>query len=129
MRTRMCHVLAGDGVRELRSSACALHRALDEATSLLTVFWRAALPGSGSGSGGEAGEAVQRELLELRTELSRQESLLQSTAERLQSTTQQKESLEQFIFSQLTRTHDVLKKARTNLEVKSLRALPGTPVS
>lgn len=43
---------------------------------------------------------MQRELLELRTELSRQESLLQSTAERLQSATQQKESLEQFIFSQ-----------------------------
>lgn len=40
-------MLAGDGVRELRSSACALHRALDEAASVLTVFWRAALPGSG----------------------------------------------------------------------------------
>ncbi|XP_036090889.1 myomegalin isoform X4 [Rousettus aegyptiacus] len=118
-------VLAGDGVRELRSSACALHRALDEAASVLTVFWRAALPGSG----GKVGEAVKRELLELRTKLSRQEGLLQSTAERLQSTTRQKESLEQFILSQLTRTHDVLKKARTNLEVKSLRALPGTPVS
>ncbi|XP_024908069.1 myomegalin [Pteropus alecto] len=155
MRTRMCHVrrrgekpgspgpslfepgrevLAGDGVRELRSSACALHRALDEATSLLTVFWhskapRALLPVDKVSVPGPQGEAVRRELLELRTKLSRQEGLLQSTAERLQSATQQKESLEQFIFSQLTRTHDVLKKARTNLEVKSLRALPGTPVS
>lgn len=43
----LLQVLAGDGVRELRSSACALHRALDEAASILTVFWRAALPGSG----------------------------------------------------------------------------------
>lgn len=54
MASPLFQVLAGDGVRELRSSACALHRALDEATSLLTVFWRAALPGSGSG-----GEAVR----------------------------------------------------------------------
>lgn len=43
---------------------------------------------------------MKRELLELRTKLSRQEGLLQSTAERLQSATRQKESLEQFILSQ-----------------------------
>lgn len=43
---------------------------------------------------------MKRELLELRTKLSKQESLLQSTAEHLKTANQQKESMEQFIFSQ-----------------------------
>ncbi|XP_036894644.1 myomegalin isoform X7 [Sturnira hondurensis] len=127
---RGTEVLSSEGLRELRSSANALHHVLEESASLLTVFWRAALPSPHSPAlPGKAGESMERELLELRTKLSKQESLLQSTAKHLRTATQQKESLEQFIFSQLTRTHDVLKKARTNLEVKSLRALPCTPVS
>ncbi|XP_035871616.1 myomegalin isoform X21 [Phyllostomus discolor] len=127
---RGTEVLSSEGVRELRSSASALHHVLEESASLLTMFWRAALPSPhGPALPGKAGESVKRELLELRAKLSKQESLLQSTAEHLRTATRQKESLEQFIFSQLTRTHDVLKKARTNLEVKSLRALPCTPVS
>lgn len=43
---------------------------------------------------------MKRELLELKTKLSKQESLLQSTTERLKTANQQKESMEQFIFSQ-----------------------------
>ncbi|XP_036200599.1 myomegalin-like isoform X19 [Myotis myotis] len=110
-------VLGSEGVSELRSSASALGHVLDESASLLTMFWRAALPSSHSPVlPGKAGESATQELLELRTKLSRQESLLQGTAERLRTASRQKESLEQFIFSQLTRTHDVLKKARTNLE-------------
>ncbi|XP_059884253.1 myomegalin isoform X26 [Delphinus delphis] len=122
-------VMGSEGIHELRSSANALNHRLEEAASLLTMFWRAALPSShGPALDSKAGESMKRELLELRTKLSKQESLLQSTAEHLKTANQQKESMEQFIFSQLTRTHDVLKKARTNLEVKSLRALPCTPV-
>ncbi|XP_015418975.1 PREDICTED: myomegalin isoform X16 [Myotis davidii] len=128
LEARGSKVLGSEGVSELRSSASALGHVLDESASLLTMFWRAALPSSHSPAlPGKAGESATRELLELRTKLSRQESLLQSTAERLRTASRQKESLEQFIFSQLTRTHDVLKKARTNLEVKSLRALPRAP--
>ncbi|XP_053772243.1 myomegalin isoform X20 [Desmodus rotundus] len=127
---RGTEVLSSEGVRELRSSASALHYVLEESSSLLTMFWRAALPSPhGPVLPGKAGESMKKELLELRTKLSKQESLLQSTAEHLRTASQQKESLEQFIFSQLTRTHDVLKKARTNLEVKSLKPLPCTPVS
>ncbi|XP_068822341.1 myomegalin isoform X11 [Capricornis sumatraensis] len=122
-------VMGSEGIQELRSSATALHHRLEESASLLTMFWRAALPSSpGAMLVGKVGESMKKELLELRTKLSKQESLLQSTSERLKTANQQKESMEQFIFSQLTRTHDVLKKARTNLEVKSLRALPCTPV-
>ncbi|XP_076975813.1 myomegalin isoform X5 [Tamandua tetradactyla] len=110
-------VLSSESVHELRSSTSTLHHTLEESASLLTMFWRAALPNSHSPLlPVKVGESMKRELLELRTKLSKQETLLQSTAERLKTATQQKENMEQFIFSHLTRTHDVLKKARTNLE-------------
>ncbi|XP_026914035.2 myomegalin isoform X2 [Acinonyx jubatus] len=108
------------GIHELGSSAQALQHTLEESASLLTMFWRAALPSPPSPApAGNLGQSLKRELLELRTKLSAQENLLQSTAERLKTANQQKETMERFIFSQLTRTHDVLKKARTNLEAKS----------
>ncbi|XP_036894649.1 myomegalin isoform X12 [Sturnira hondurensis] len=127
---RGTEVLSSEGLRELRSSANALHHVLEESASLLTVFWRAALPSPHSPAlPGKAGESMERELLELRTKLSKQESLLQSTAKHLRTATQQKESLEQFIFSQLTRTHDVLKKARTNLEKNTSKIASVKPYS
>ncbi|XP_054420714.1 myomegalin isoform X1 [Pteronotus mesoamericanus] len=127
---RGTEVLSSEGVRELRSSAGALHHVLEESASLLTMFWRAALPSPhGPAPASKAGESIKRELLELRTKLSKQESLLQSTAEHLRSATRQKESLEQFIFSQLTRTHDVLKKARTNLEKNTSKIASVKPYS
>nr|XP_055210145.1 myomegalin-like isoform X4 [Gorilla gorilla gorilla] len=109
-------VLGSKGIHELRSSTSALHHALEESASLLTMFWRVALPSTHIPVlPGKVGESTERELLELRTKVSKQERLLQSTAEHLKTASQQKESMEQFIVSQ-PRTHDVLKKARTNLE-------------
>ncbi|XP_064344968.1 myomegalin isoform X17 [Camelus dromedarius] len=123
-------VMGSKGIQELQSSTNALHHRLEEAASLLTMFWRAALPSSdGSALHGKSGESMKRELLELKTKLSKQESLLQSTAECLKTANQQKESMEQFIFSQLTRTHDVLKKARTNLEKNTYRIASVKPYS
>ncbi|XP_059231914.1 myomegalin-like isoform X31 [Mustela nigripes] len=117
LETQGTEVPGSKGIHELGSSAQALQHTLDESASLLTMFWRAALPSSPSPVLSDStGQSLQRELLELRTRLSKQESVLQSTAERLKTANQQKESMEQFIFNQLTRTHDVLKKARTNLE-------------
>ncbi|XP_020946365.1 myomegalin isoform X3 [Sus scrofa] len=122
--------MGSKGVHELLSSTNTLHQRLEESTSLLTMFWRAALPSSqGPALAGKVGESVKRELLELKTKLSKQESLLQSTTERLKTANQQKESMEQFIFSQLTRTHDVLKKARTNLEKNTYKIASIKPYS
>ncbi|XP_045237930.2 myomegalin isoform X15 [Macaca fascicularis] len=123
-------VMGSKGIHELRSSTTALHHALEESASLLTVFWRAALPSTHIPVlPGKVGESTERELLELRTQVSKQERLLQSTAERLKTANQQKESMEQFIVSQLTRTHDVLKKARTNLESSTYRIASVKPYS
>ncbi|KAL0603315.1 Myomegalin [Plecturocebus cupreus] len=123
-------VLGGKGIHELRSSTSALHHALEESVSLLTMFWRAALPSTDTPVlPGKVGESTERELLELRTKVSKQEWLLQSTAERLKTANQQKESMEQFIVSQLTRTHNVLKKARANLESNTYRIASVKPYS
>jgi hypothetical protein len=43
---------------------------------------------------------MERELQELRAQVSKQERALQNTAERLKTANQQKESMEQFIVSQ-----------------------------
>lgn len=110
-------------VRELRSSASALGHTLEESASLLTMFWRAALPSSpGPGLVGKAGQLIEKELLDLRAQVSQQKQLLQRSNERLKTAKQKKKIMEQYIVNHLTRTHDVLKKARTNLEVKSFRA-------
>ncbi|XP_075567033.1 LOW QUALITY PROTEIN: myomegalin [Pelecanus crispus] len=111
------------GAGHLWGSASTLHRVLEECASLLAAFWTTVLPVSPAQHHGKE-QALQGEIAALRAQLSEKEDALQSTAERLRSTAQLKDSMEQFIVSQLTRTHSVLRKARTNLEVKAQQALP-----
>ncbi|XP_074452974.1 myomegalin isoform X9 [Larus michahellis] len=114
--------LGWTGAGHLWGSASTLHRVLEECASLLAAFWSTVLPVSLAQHQGK--QALQGEIAALRAQLSEREDALQSTAERLRSTAQLKDSMEQFIVSQLTRTHNVLRKARTNLEVKAQQALP-----
>lgn len=111
------------GAGHLWGSASTLHRVLEECASLLAAFWTTVLPVSPAQHQGKE-QALQGEIAALRAQLSEKEDALQSTAERLRSTAQLKDSMEQFIVSQLTRTHSVLRKARTNLEVKAQQSLP-----
>nr|XP_010307499.1 PREDICTED: CDK5 regulatory subunit-associated protein 2 [Balearica regulorum gibbericeps] len=60
---------------------------------------------------------MKAEIFRLRKKLSEQEKKLHSTVKRLHSTNQLKENMEKVIIDQLVLTHDVLKKARGNLEV------------
>lgn len=175
--TLLPQALGWMGAGHLWGSASTLHRVLEECASLLTAFWSAVLPvgpaqhqgkvSMGLGASGAVGlgclllirlvssqeQVLQGEIAALRAQLSEREDALQSTAERLRSTTQLKDSMEQFIVSQrtwpgwcpaagwpgppvsgvaprhrdhtepislpftVTRTHNVLRKARTNLEV------------
>ncbi|XP_066411983.1 myomegalin isoform X7 [Molothrus aeneus] len=111
----------GTGQGHLWGSASTLHGILEECVSLLAAFWSTVLPVSPAQ---HQGKVLQGEIAALRARLSEREDALQSTARRLRSTAQLKDSMEQFIVSQLTRTHSVLRKARTNLEVKAQQALP-----
>ncbi|XP_041276074.1 myomegalin-like isoform X8 [Onychostruthus taczanowskii] len=113
----------GTGQGHLWGSASTLHGILEECVSLLTAFWSTMLPVSPAQHQGKE-QVLQGEIAALRARLSEREDALQSTARRLRSTAQLKDSMEQFIVSQLTRTHNVLRKARTNLEVKAQQALP-----
>ncbi|XP_032923218.1 myomegalin-like isoform X9 [Catharus ustulatus] len=113
----------GTGQGHLWGSASTLHGILEECMSLLTAFWSTVLPVSPAQHQGKE-QVLQGEIAALRARLSEREDALQSTARRLRSTAQLKDSMEQFIVSQLTRTHSVLRKARTNLEVKAQQALP-----
>ncbi|XP_064371781.1 myomegalin-like [Dromaius novaehollandiae] len=107
----------------LWGSASTLHRTLEECASLLAAFWRTVLPAAPA-QHQDKEQALQDEIAALRAQLSEREDALQSAAEQLHSTARLKDSMEQFIVSQLTRTHNVLRKARTNLEVKAQQALP-----
>ncbi|KAM6066210.1 myomegalin isoform 2-T2 [Chlamydotis macqueenii] len=111
------------GAEHLCGSASALHRILEQCASLLSAFWSTVLPVSPAQHQGKE-QALQGEIAALRAQLSKKEDALQNTAKQLRSTAQLKDSMEQFIMSHLTRTHNVLRKARTNLEVKAQQALP-----
>ncbi|XP_038859141.1 myomegalin-like [Salvelinus namaycush] len=107
-------------VRTLLSNTKTLRQILEEAVSLLKMFWRAALPSTDRSTHNlKKEQCMQEEILSLRGRISEQEEVLQGTVQRLRSTSRTKESMEHFIVNQLSRTRDVLKKARTNLELKT----------
>ncbi|KAK3516747.1 hypothetical protein QTP70_022538, partial [Hemibagrus guttatus] len=94
-----------------------LKQILEEMLSVLRMFWRAALPSSEiTTSQHQKEQTLTEEVVSLKHKLAEQEKALRDTLETLRDVNRTKDSMEQFIFSQLSRTRDVLKKARTNLE-------------
>ncbi|NXG02814.1 CK5P2 protein, partial [Sakesphorus luctuosus] len=91
---------------------------LEEAARLLKLLWRVSLPlkAAHGAAQGSQDEGMKAEIFRLRKKLSEQEKKLHSTVKRLHSTNQLKENMEKVIIDQLVLTHDVLKKARGNLE-------------
>ncbi|XP_063057349.1 myomegalin isoform X3 [Engraulis encrasicolus] len=102
-------------MKSLLSSTRTLKRILEEAGSLLRGFWKATLPSEFSCQQSTKDE----EITELKLKLQDQEQALKDALENLRASNQTRESMENFITGQLSRTRDVLKKARSNLEVKS----------
>ncbi|XP_067893458.1 myomegalin isoform X4 [Heterodontus francisci] len=115
-------------VKQLFSNTNTLRQILDETCSLLKMFWRAALPNPNNAvQNNQKEQSMKEEICRLRNKITEQESLLKNAISRLKATNQVKEGMEQFIVSQLTRTHDVLKKARSNLEQKSQNLVTTVP--
>ncbi|XP_078263679.1 myomegalin isoform X4 [Rhinoraja longicauda] len=105
-------------VKQLFSNTNTLRQILDETCSLLKMFRRTALPNAdGDVLNNQKEQSMKEEICRLKNKITEQENLLQNAISRLRATNQVKEGMEQFIVSQLTRTHDVLKKARNNLEM------------
>ncbi|XP_035987707.1 myomegalin isoform X6 [Fundulus heteroclitus] len=105
-------------VRNLLSDTKSLKQVLQEAESLLQVLWRADLSDAEEKA---QGGSLREEVVSLRLKLSEREQALKDTMETLRSSNLTKDSMEYFIVSQLSRTRDVLKKAKTNLQENKLR--------
>ncbi|XP_038855650.1 myomegalin-like [Salvelinus namaycush] len=112
----------------LLTSTKTLRQILEEANSLLRMFWRAALPSCEGYSQSTKELFLKDEVHMLRQRVSQQEEALRDAMETLKSSNRTKDSMEHFIVSQLSTTKDVLKKARTNLEVKSQEASASSPI-
>ncbi|XP_063030364.1 CDK5 regulatory subunit-associated protein 2 isoform X2 [Melospiza melodia melodia] len=101
------------------TSTHTVQQILEEASRSLKLLWRVSLPlkAAHGTAQGIQDEGMKAEIFRLRKKLSEQERKLHSTVKRLHSTNQLKENMEKVIIDQLVLTHDVLKKARGNLEV------------
>ncbi|KAL8177980.1 UNVERIFIED_CONTAM: hypothetical protein K2H54_024706 [Gekko kuhli] len=98
------------GIRQLLANTNSLHQILEKAASLLSLFWIAVLPVPHvSDQTQQAKQSMKEEIQLLRAKLAEQES-------RLRQASRYKDTMENFLLAHLTRTHAVLKKARTNLE-------------
>ncbi|XP_077784273.1 myomegalin isoform X8 [Podarcis muralis] len=107
-------IFCQERIRQLLANMSSLHQILEKSTSLLATFWRATLPGPHI----SAQEPSQKEeIQELRARPAEPES-------RLRTASRGKESMESVLLSHLTRTYDVLRKARMNLEGISPQPLP-----
>lgn len=92
------------------------HQVLEEANRLSKLMWKVSLPKTISCNTSNREDEMKMEINRLRKTLSENEKKLHSTLKRLHSTNQIKEDMEKIIIDQLALTHDVLRKARGNLE-------------
>ncbi|XP_072500685.1 myomegalin-like isoform X2 [Notamacropus eugenii] len=111
-------VLTSGNIQQLQDNAKILDQILEESHAHLTMFWKAALPSTNGPTCQMKTESIEGDILLLKRKLLQQHNVLRTTSERLNRTELEKENLEKFIFHQLTRTKEVLKKARRNLEIE-----------
>ncbi|NWV02821.1 CK5P2 protein, partial [Ptilonorhynchus violaceus] len=105
-------------LRGFSTNTHTVQQILEEAARSLKLLWRVSLPLKAAHGTAQATqeEGMKAEIFRLRKKLSEQEKKLHSTVKRLHCTNQLKENMEKVIIDQLVLTHDVLKKARGNLE-------------
>ncbi|XP_068122570.1 CDK5 regulatory subunit-associated protein 2-like [Hyperolius riggenbachi] len=94
-------------------------QSLEEANCLLKLLWRVSLPlqTRSSYNVGQA-EETNLEVIQLRKRVVEQEKLLSGMVKRVYSETQMKEDIEKVILDQLAMTHEILKRAKGNLQVQ-----------
>ncbi|XP_026871715.2 LOW QUALITY PROTEIN: myomegalin [Electrophorus electricus] len=109
--------------RSLLSSTKLLKQVLEEMGSVLGTFWGASLPSAGTTTTQHfpKDKSLKEEVVCLKRKLLEQDQVLREALDSLRSSNRTKDSMEQFIVSQLSQTRDVLKRAHTNLEKNKLR--------
>ncbi|XP_075996161.1 myomegalin-like isoform X4 [Genypterus blacodes] len=110
-------------VRKLLADTHTLCQIVEEVQSLLRRFWTVPLPNADE----TKEKQEEEELVSLRLQLSEKERALMDAKEKLKSSNVTKDSMERLIISQLLRTRDVLKKAKTNLQVKGQGSSVNSP--
>ncbi|XP_060550852.1 LOW QUALITY PROTEIN: CDK5 regulatory subunit-associated protein 2 [Pantherophis guttatus] len=117
-------------LNSLSATFKAVQQNLEEAGRLLNLLWRVSLPMKVVHAAAYSlqDESLKSEVYKLRRKVTEQEKKLYSMAKRLYSTNQLKENMERVIIDQLALTHNVLKKARGNLEVQpsDIKATPSS---
>lgn len=94
-------------------------QSLEEASCLLKLLWRVSLPLQGRNSYSiQQVEETNLEITRLRKRVLEQEKLLSGMVKRVYSENQMKEDIEKLIMDQLAVTHEILKRAKGNLEVQ-----------
>ncbi|XP_071989694.1 uncharacterized protein [Engystomops pustulosus] len=94
-------------------------QSLEEAGCLLKLLWRVSLPLQiHSPYSINQEEEATLEITRLRKRVLEQEKLLSGMVKRVYSENQMKEDIEKLILDQLAMTHDILKRAKGNLEVQ-----------
>ncbi|XP_073517185.1 uncharacterized protein [Phyllobates terribilis] len=94
-------------------------QSLEEAGCLLKLLWRVSLPLQiHSPYNIHQEEEANLEITQLRKRVVEQEKLLSGMVKRVFSENQMKEDIEKLILDQLAMTHDILKRAKGNLEVQ-----------
>ncbi|XP_077986186.1 uncharacterized protein LOC144440675 [Glandiceps talaboti] len=96
-------------LREMSHNVTSLRSLLDEVTSLMSVFWVDKLPS-------------KEEYIKLKQKVIAQENMIENALRRLEATNKLKEGMEMTIIRQLTKTHEVLNLAKSNLELKARQA-------
>uniref|UniRef100_A0ABM5F765 CDK5 regulatory subunit-associated protein 2 n=1 Tax=Pogona vitticeps TaxID=103695 RepID=A0ABM5F765_9SAUR len=104
----------------LSAAVGVIRRNLEEVARLLKLLWRVSLPMKVVHGAAYSlqDETLRAEVQKLRRKLAEQEKKLHSTVKHLHSTNRLKENMEKVIIDQLALTHDVLRKARGNLELQ-----------
>ncbi|XP_030062272.1 CDK5 regulatory subunit-associated protein 2-like isoform X2 [Microcaecilia unicolor] len=118
IKSQASRIKSGDqgSLSSFSTSVIRVQQILEEANRLLKLLWRVSLPSSTSCFSQD--EDLKSEIARLRRKLSECERQLHSTVKHLHSTRQLKEDMEKIIIEQLALTHNVLKKARGNLEIQ-----------
>ncbi|XP_056619879.1 myomegalin isoform X3 [Triplophysa dalaica] len=116
------HDVPKSHIRSLYTSTKTLKQILEETGSLLRMFWKAALPSTDTSAQQlKKEQSLRKEVVLLKRKLSEQEMLIRESKESLRNSNRTKDGMEQFIVNQLSRTRDVLKHARSNLEKNELK--------
>ncbi|XP_044130983.1 CDK5 regulatory subunit-associated protein 2-like [Bufo gargarizans] len=94
-------------------------QSLEDAGCLMKLLWRVSLPIQiHSPYSINQEEEANLEIIRLRKRVLEQEKLLSGMVKRVYSENQMKEDIEKLILNQLAMTHDILKRAKGNLEVQ-----------